>query len=315
MKRIILAVVIGCVVWAEGSFAYAESSVQAAPRVKIVESKGYDDASIGPVRFPDFYKFTNIKSSEQSCEDFLGTLSGTKMSDNLDDNGFLKTKGGFYSTKNCKKACKKDKTGSCDKDELVSCGDSNARGIDVESGEGKTGKVVVGDDDYYDLEDLFGEIEVDPGYANMGKILFSWTVRVEGNIPEDCDHYNGVNLNGLSVWPVLCHPWHGKSYQEFAGGQVKTQLYVLGLKTKDEYAAVGEPVEMTVPLIKSKVTVGSGSDPTLTGSYVLTPGDFSSGEFPDTIKYRLKWANHTALRIKSPKKQRSLVATVMPLTQ
>ena len=112
--------------------------------------------------------------------------------------------------------------------------------------------------------------------------------------------------------------WHGTSRQNYDGGQVKVQLYVQDAvadtgnkeyKDDDGYVAVGEPVEMTVPLMKSEVAVGSGSDPTLTGSYVVSADNFSLKQLPATVKYKIKWANHTAFRIMSPENQRSLVAT------
>lgn len=237
------------------------------------------------------------------------------MSDYLDENGFLKSQGGFLSSKNCKYACQQDeeKPGSCGT--KVSCSNSKARGIDVESGDGKTGKVTVGEDDYYDLEDLAGEVEINPGYEESAKALFSWIVRVEGNIPKDCNHKDKTNVNGISIWPVLCHPWHGTNYQDYEGGQVKTQLYIKGINGGSDYIAVGDPVEMTVPPTgKSKVKIVTVSDPTLTGSYVAKPGDFG-GSLPNKIEYKLKWANHTALRIKSPKGQRNMVVTLMPLTE
>ncbi len=334
MKKFVLAVIAG-IFLNVGRFVWAESDVNASPMVKVMQHEGEDDAYLGPEYFPDFYKNTGYRSAEKSCADYLtNTISKEKLSAVVDkDNGL---KGGeFLSAKNCRYACPQDKTtGSCDvkRDELVSCGSGSARGIDVESGKGKN-KLTAGEgddwdlkDDYYDLDGLSGSLEIDSGYKELGKALFTWTVRVEGNIPEDCDHAGGARIKGISVWPVLCHPWHGKSYQRYDGGQVKTQLYVKGVKEtdadgeykpkdKEDYIAVGEPVEMTVPLINSKVTVGSGSDPTLTGSYVLIPGDFSSGAFPDKIEYKLKWANHTALRLKSPAEQRNLVVTLMPLTE
>lgn len=322
MKRTVW-VVIAAVFLTIARYVSADSSVKANPLVKIREKEGSTHDYIGPVYFPDFHKNTG-KRVEEDCEDFLKELNGKKMSEYLDSRGFLKSKGSFFSSKNCKYACPENTSGSCREKDLVKCGNSDSRGIDIESGEGKTGMVSADEDDYYDLEGLSGKIEVASGYKKTSKMLFSWTVRVEGYIPKDCDHSKGKIVSGISVWPVLCHPWHGISHQNYAGGQVKTQLYILGAKTADGktehkddegYVAVGEPVEMTVPLIKSKVKVGSGSDPTLTGSYVLTPGDFSSGEIPDEIEYKLKWANHTALRIKSPKGQRNLVITRMPLTQ
>ena len=317
MKRIILAAVMGGGLFLPGNFIYAgstnESTVKAAPLVKISQVKGDTDDFIGPVYFPNFYKNTNVKSSESGCENYLTKIRNQKMyPDYIDKNGFNANKargttGAFLSAKNCKHACTREAEGSCAE---TSC--ANGQGIDVESGSGKSGKVTVDDEDFYDLAGLKGEIEISPGYEKLGKILISWTVRVVGNIPKDCDHYTGTKVRGIAVWPVLCHPWHGISYQDYEGGQVKTRLYIS--QDNKTYFAVGKTVEMTVPPLVSKVKVGTGSDPTLTGSCMLSPDDFG-GELPKTIQYKLKWSNHTALRIKSPGKQRNLVVTLMPITK
>lgn len=322
MKKIVLAAVIGAVVCGMGSLVWAESSVKATPAVQIIENEGDSDTYIGPVYFPDFYE----SSGKEECRDNLKVWSKKKMSEYLDQKGFLESQGGFPPAKHCRYACPQNKSGSCGT--KVTCRDGGARGIDVESGldladddgdgdtsEDRPGKVTVDKDDYYDLKDLSGEVEINPGYEESAKVLFSWTVRVEGNIPQDSDHKNGRNVKGISVWPVLCYHWHGTSYQDYEGGQVKTQLYIKGINGGDDYAAVGDPVEMTVPPTgESKVKIVTSSDPTLTGSYVAKPGDFG-GSLPSKIEYKLKWANATALRIKSPKGQRNMVVTVMPLTE
>jgi len=310
MWRIIVVMVMAGILLDFGRSLWAESSVKAAPLVKTSQKEGDKDAYIGPEYFPKFYKSVG----EDACETTLKELSGTKMSETIDDNGFLIERGNFWPSKNCKYSCHRDTaTGECNQQNNCS-----GNGIDIESRKGLS----VGEDDYYDLEGLSGEIEISPGYEESAKALFTWTVRVEGSIPKDSDHRKGGRLlSGISVWPALCHPWHGTSYQDYEGGQVKTQLYIKdasggGAADEDNYAAVGEPVEMTVPPTgKSKVAITTVSDPTLTGSYAVKPSDFVSGALPNKIEYRLKWANHTALRIKSPGKQRDLVATVMPLTQ
>ncbi len=310
MKKIVAVAVAVGVIWGLGRLVGAESKVKATPLVKITQNEGDNDVYIGPVYFPEFYKSVG----EDACETTLEELSGTKMSETIDDNGFLIERGNFWPSKNCKYSCHRDTaTGKCNQQNNCS-----GNGIDIESRKGLS----VGEDDYYDLEGLSGEIEISPGYEESAKALFTWTVRVEGSIPKDSDHRKGGRLlSGISVWPVLCHPWHGTSYQDYEGGQVKTQLYIKdasggGSADDDNYVAVGEPVEMTVPPTgKSKVAITTVSDPTLTGSYVLKPSDFNSEALPNKIEYRLKWANHTALRIKSPAGERSLVVTVMPLTE
>lgn len=320
MDRLLL---IGVMLLGWSGLAIAESVVNKTPLVRVAEHKGTGDAYIGPEYFPDFYEFAG--RAEESCKEKLTGMSKKKLSEDVStENGLMN--GHFFYSKNCRYSCHRDDTGGCTIRKDNCAGD----GIDVESGKGKN-KVTVGEgddwdfkDDYYDLDGLSGEVEISPGYETQGKILFSWIVRVEGFLPEDCDHYNGKKVSGISVWPVLCHPWHGTSRQNYDGGQVKVQLYVQDAvadtgnkeyKDDDGYVAVGEPVEMTVPLMKSEVAVGSGSDPTLTGSYVVSADNFSLKQLPATVKYKIKWANHTAFRIMSPENQRSLVATLMPVTQ
>lgn len=321
---------------------WAESKVTVTPKVQLEEKRGDTDAYIGPVYFPDFYKSDCKNKNDADCANYLEGLRNKKMyPDYIDENGFLKDTGEFL--RHGRRYCCQNGfvTGDCNIIRLQKGKSAdNCRGIDVESGldfadedkdgnvsESRPGKVSAGEDEYYGLAGLSGEVKIDPGYETQGKILFSWTVRVEGFNPEDVDHYTGEKVNGIAVWPVLCERWRGTSHQDYGSGQVKTQLYVLGVKTEDGkpeyededgYAAVGEPVEMTIPAPKDKVSVVSHMpppDPTLTGSFLLKPGDFPDAKLPSVIYYRLKWSNRSAVRIKSPEDQRNLVVTIMPVTQ
>lgn len=339
MNRIILAVVIGWGFFPGPYTAYAESEVKATPKVQVAEKLGETDAYIGPVYFPAF-KAIPLNKSDNDCAAHLEELSNQKMSKYIDENGFDKEKGGFLRPNRGRKySCRRDTdTGECLD---IKRGLEGGSGIDVESGkdlsdkdkdgditEPVPGKVTLGDgddaEDYYDLADLSGDIDISSGYEKQGKILFSWGVRVEGILPDDCDHFKGDRIKGIAVWPVLCYTWRGTSEQDYGGGQVKTQLYIKGAKgtdsdAKDEdgYVAVGVPFEMTVPQAKpvNIVSYMPTPDPTLEGSYMLKPSDFAEGELPEKISYKLKWSNNTALRIKSPQGQRSLGYTFMPVTQ
>ena len=325
MKKIVCGAVVVCVFFGMGDLARAKSEGNATPAAQIEEPEGESDSYLGPVYFPRFYG----SKGESKCVDNLEEWSKKKMSKYLDENGFLKSQGGFLPSKNCKFACKQNASGSCGT--KVACAASLARGIDVESGldladddgdmdtsEERPGKVTVTnrdgeEDDYYDLKDLSGEVTVDSEFKKSTKVLFVWQVRVEGHVPLDCNHKSGVKIKGIAIWPELCHPWHGTSWQDYEGGQVKTQLYI---KTEDgDYSAVGDPVELTVPPVgKSKIKVVTVSDPTIFGSHIVVPDDFG-GELPSTIEYKLKWANATPLRIKSLKGQRRMTIKVMPLTE
>lgn len=343
MKRISLMFLCGGLFLGCVCAAYAESSVTATPKVQIAGKQGdTDDAYIGPVYFPDFKGTVYSRERDAPCVEDLQNFSNKKMyPDYINENGvglavLLRSFPPKHGYKYC---CKRDTvTGACNRIKKSGSEKGDCKGIDMESGldladedkdgntsEDRPGKITVGEDDYYDLADLSGEIKIEPGYKTQGKILFSWTVRVEGFNPEDVDHYTGEMVNGIAVWPVLCMPWLGTSHQDYSGGQVKTQLYVAGVKAEEGkekdgegYAAVGEPVEMTVPAPKDKVSVVSHmppSDPTLTGSFLLKPEDFPDDKLPDVIYYKLKWSNHSAIRIMSPKGQRSLGYTLMPVTQ
>ena len=165
MKRIILAVVIGWVFGVGVYAAYAESKVIATPKVQVAGKTGDADASIGPVYFPDFYK----SKGEQKCRDYLSSLSNKKMLEYVNVRGFKDVDSVRHERKGSKeKCCMKDDLGSCA--DIVSCGKGDARGIDVQS---DIGSLAVGDDDYYDLEGLSGEIEISPGYEKSSKVLFT----------------------------------------------------------------------------------------------------------------------------------------------
>lgn len=324
-KAIFFLTVIGVLLGSAG-IPFAQSSVKKTPLVKVAEHKGAGDAYIGPEFFPDFYKNTNYRGGEEGCLTTLANLSGQKMAGLVNKAGFLESSGGFLTMERCRWSCYRgDITGKCNvKDDCL------GKGIDIESGRENL-KTSVDDDDYYDLEELDGEIEIGAGYEKTSKVLFSWSVRVEGQAPQDCDHFSGDLVTGISVWPVLCHPWRGTSYQNYEGGQVKTQLYILGAKAGAEskeykdtegYVAVGKPLEMTIPKVNMAMAQSDWtpppppppSDPTLTGSYIVEPGSFPEGKLPAKISYKLKWSNHTALRIKSPGGQRSLIVTLLPIT-
>ncbi len=138
-------------------------------------------------------------------------------------------------------------------------------------------------------------------YRKSAKLLITWTVRVEG-ISEV-----------INVWKAgLCHPWHGTSYQKFPGGDVMTKLYINGSATKpSDGTPFANTAKMTLPDGKAGKSVNI-SDPTHTGSAVVTPDDFG-GEFPEELTIIIKWYNDTCMKAQSPANMRNLVVTITPM--
>ena len=160
--------------------------------------------------------------------------------------------------------------------------------------------------EYQPIPGLSGSVNLAQDYRNITKIFFTWTVRVEG--------YQVL----VKVWPSICHPHHGNSYQRFPAGPLKTQLYVKGTKYaspfNDGFAPVGQIAEMTVPSAGIGMVSNPG-DPTITGSYVLLPDDFVDGKLPEGgVEFQVRWYNETSMNIKSPAKQRNLIVTIFPVT-
>ncbi|MFA6281657.1 MAG: hypothetical protein WCY05_04045 [Candidatus Omnitrophota bacterium] len=135
---------------------------------------------------------------------------------------------------------------------------------------------------------------VPPAYRKTANLLVTWTVRIEGYKTEP-----------YIIWPSLCDMWHGTSQQRFPGGEVKTALFING-------GQKGQESVMTIP--DGGVTTSyQPSDPTHTGSFLLTSASFSDGKFPETINIEVKWYNDTCMKLLSPKKMRNLVITVVPV--
>jgi len=207
---------------------------------------------------------------------------------------------------------------------------------EYEKKSGGCGKIECGKEDYSVLElnsNNKHSIDMPKGYRNIAKVLFTWTVRVEGYVPTDYKRSNGDKTRGIAVWPLLCHPWHGRIKQEFAGGQVSTQLYIKATSSKatssvvaknadaDGWAPLEPTADMTVPPADGVtiVDVYEPGDPTITGSRVVTKDDFEPDadgniRLPETITFKLMWKNETSLVVKSLADQRNVVVTLMPVT-
>ena len=150
-----------------------------------------------------------------------------------------------------------------------------------------------------------GSIAIPRGYRNIAKVLFTWTVRVEGlGTPE-------------TIFPGICgKPYHGTTVQQF-GGQVQTQLYVK--RPNDTlYKAVGDIVQLSMPL--SSQAIAQYNDPTISGSYLLTGDDFVTqttvrSALPATVDFELRWLNDSSYDIRSPANQYQLTATLLPIEE
>ena len=150
---------------------------------------------------------------------------------------------------------------------------------------------------------IAGSIAIPRGYRNIAKVLFTWTVRVEGlGTP-------------ITIWPTHCSPWHGTMDQQF-GGQVQTQLYIK-IPGKG-YQAVGDIVQLSMPL--SNQAIAQYNDPTISGSYLLTGDDFVTqttvrSALPVTVDFELRWFNDSSYDIRSPANQYQLTATLLPIEE
>jgi len=152
-------------------------------------------------------------------------------------------------------------------------------------------------------------VDIPERFRKSANVLVTWTVRVEA-----------APGGAYVVKNALCTPWNGTSYQSFSGGPVKTHLFVNG-------AAKGQDISMTVPSLgASSVSITErdppppppvfwSCDPTITGSYLIRPSDFASGEFPATLTLDVKWTNETNMIINTPTRMRNIVVTVMPVGQ
>ena len=288
-------------------FGADEAVTNASKPLTVEEFIGDTDVYLAPTMFPEFKNGTTKDNT--SCLSYLkGTVSGKKRSD-LVSGGKLST--GVSSNKNCKYYSSfDDATGKYDK-KSAGCG-----------------KIECGKEDYSVLElnsDNMHSIDMPKGYRNITKVLFTWTVRIEGYAPTDYKRFNGDKTRGIAIWPLLCHPWHGSIRQEFNGGQVSTQLYMKGTSSvvaknadTDGWAQLEPTADMTIPPVDG-VTVYEPSDPTITGSRVVTKDDFEldakgKNRLPETITFKLMWKNETSLVVKSPAEQRNVVVTLMPVT-
>lgn len=149
-----------------------------------------------------------------------------------------------------------------------------------------------------DYEDIGGlEIRnyvVPEEYRRTANILVTWVVRVEGY------------TEALPLFTTLCHPWHGVTKQEFPADDVKTRLMVNGKQ-------YGEEFSLTIPY-GGAVISSQPYDPTVNGSVLLKPDDFSGRILPQSLNFKIQWFNDSSMKIVSPANQRSLIITLIPVS-
>jgi len=151
------------------------------------------------------------------------------------------------------------------------------------------------------IPELSLTVTVPEANRTNSNLLVTWTVRVEGYMP-----------GAVRLWPQICSPFHGVSYQKFGAGNVTTQLYVNGEKK-------GQDAVITIPdggndnsENKGVIVSPQPSDPTISGSFLIKKDEFPDGKLPASIKIEVKWYNDTSMKIVTPANQRILTAMLVP---
>lgn len=155
---------------------------------------------------------------------------------------------------------------------------------------------------YVTIPGLSGGVEIPEKYRKTSKILITWTVRIEG-----------FKTSAYSLKPLCGLNWYGHSWQRYPDGDAITQAWVNGKQ-------YGSDVAMTVPASADISHIQHrrppppppSSDPTLTGSVMLTKDDFDGYELPATVNVEIKWYNDTCMTLKSPANMRNVIIAVIP---
>ena len=279
------------------------------------QKNAFEDAYLEPTVYPEFYK---DNSENPTCAKNLSGLTrwtrgtgaspGPKWAANADSSRYEECgkdclssdcNGNKCDFSGCKAGKRQCTAGGVCEGEYLPCTQDAEDDLDV-------------DNPYQVVPGLKGDIAIPKGYLQTSKVLFTWTVRVIG--------YKKT----LAVWPFLCHPHHGTSYQRFPAGQVKTRLYVksgsstnkvIGADANDDnYAALGQVAQLTIPSVGTS-SLSNPGDPTISGSYLLTKDNFEKGNLPLTIEYKVRWYNESSMRVMALKEQRNLVVMVIPVTE
>ncbi|MDD3295997.1 MAG: hypothetical protein PHU64_01390 [Candidatus Omnitrophica bacterium] len=152
---------------------------------------------------------------------------------------------------------------------------------------------------YQTMPGLSGLIVIPEGFEKTSKLLVKWTVRIEGYKPAP-----------YTIWPKLCHPWHGTSYQRFGEGEAKTALFVGA--SANSMRQAGDDIVMTIPSA-GETSIYQPNDPTQSGSFVLEPDYFADGKFPPEVYLEVRWKNETCMKLVSPADMRTLIVELIPV--
>ncbi len=250
------------------NFAMAQTAdmvVETPP--KVIEITADADASMGPAFYPVFSDFSG---DNPRCAAYLSrTFDPTKT--NNESNGFSLApicNKSMYPGANGWKAAD-----TCPIETLI-------QGLKVDN------------------------IKVPEDFRTTGKILVSWTVRIEGFKPDI--QIPPMFYNNPGIHPYLCYGWHGTFKVSYPGGNVETQLYVNGQK-------MGQVFMMQIPTA-GQISMYQAYDPTLTGKYLLQASDFPDQKLPANINsIEIRWINKTPLKIVSKKGYRNLIIEFMPV--
>jgi hypothetical protein len=147
------------------------------------------------------------------------------------------------------------------------------------------------------LKDLEQTVKILPAHKKTAKILVFWTVRVVGQclpllITDDiCDYYNAETK-------FTCK-----------ANDVYTYVNVNGvLKDKN-------PCILQIPEMEGGSDESAMYDPTITGTYVITPDDFPGKIFPDRVVIKIYWQNKGSMRVTSPDGLRNMIVNLIPYSR
>ncbi len=274
MRNVIIVVGI-CLLITGLAWAGEKATMPVARAPEVTEIKGIDAAQLAPAIFPQF--IAKHETDNPTCEDWLAGLSGTRMR-NL-QSPYARDAGAWWGGVEVKADPAHPNQGT----QIIT---ANAGKWQPLPGLSKA------------------NFRIPEEYRKTAKLLITWTVRVEGRAYPVCD-YN-LTQNCFHAWPDLCHPWHGKAYLSFSKGNVSTRVYVDG-------SPVSELFTLEVPG-PGQVTGNQPYDPTLTGSFLISPAELRLEEFPAVIRsIEIWWQNETAMHVTSPAHMRTMSITFMPL--
>ena len=200
---------------------------------------------------------------------------------------------------------------------------------------------------------LTQSVIVPPEYRKTASLMVTWTIRVEGLSPvihigppdhiydgttEICGYWHGTSIQSFPGGKVQTRLMVNGTQMPVdftasltlpdGGGSQTVQSPTCGNGILDP----GEDCDLTSPSklcppyadgtpgpacnmmsCSCKSVTPPIVDPTITGSVVLKPTDFSEGKFPDgAMQLGVQWNNDTCMTIRSQKNFRSMIVTVLP---